>query len=265
MARALHETRHANSAAPLETVACNGLPEAELIENLFGLEGRTPGRPGGLYWPGAFERSRGGTLVLARLDAAPPGVVVRLRSALGEGRLLPAGGDERATPACGIVATARDRRASAVRALGELFEQQVAIPPLRERRGDIEDLFWHFAREAGFAGFPEAAAAHFASLEWPGNVGELRRAVGTEIVRSTREHSSPGMGREEIEAAVRSSWTPPEIKTPPAAEKKEKRTKKDKILELAARVASGELTADDAARLSGASVSYTKRILRKGS
>jgi len=264
MARGLHETRHADSATPLEIVACDGLPEAALLESLFGLEGRTPGRPGGLYWPGAFERSRGGTLVLARIDAAPPAVVVRLRSALGEGRLLPAGGDERTVPACGIVATARDPRASAVRALGEFFEQQVALPPLRERRGDIEDLFWHFAREAGFGGFPEAAAAHFASLEWPGNVGELRRAVGEEIERCLGKHASPGMKREDVEAAVRSSWSPPEIKTPPAAKKKKKRTKKDKILELAARVASGELTADDAARLSGATVSYTKRVLRKG-
>jgi len=266
MARALHETRHPNSAAPLEIVACDGLPEDELLGSLFGREGRTPGQLGGLYWPGAFERSRGGTLVLAGLDAAPPAVVVRLRSALGEGRLLPAGGDERAAPACGIIATARDRRASAVRGLSEFFDEEFSLPPLRERRGDIEDLFWHFACEAGFGGFPEAAASHFASLEWPGNVGELRRAVGKEIERCLGKHSSPGMKREDVEAIVRSSWSPPEVETPPAkaAPSKKKRSKKDKILELAARVASGELTADDAARLSGASVSYTKRILRKG-
>ena len=249
-------------------MTCDSLPEAELIEGLFGREGRTPGRPGGLYWPGAFERSRGGTFVLARMDAAPPAVVLRLCSALGRGRLLPAGGDERATPACGIVATARDPGASAVRVLAEFFDEEIALPPLKERRGDIEDLFWHFAREAGFGGFPEAAAAHFASLEWPGNVAQLRRAVGTEIERCQREHSSPGMGREDFEAAVRSSWSPPEVKAPPAqagrGNRKKKRSKKDKILELAARVASGELTTDDAARLSGATVSYTKRVLRKG-
>lgn len=207
------------------------------------------------------------------LDAAPPPVIIRLRAALGEGRLLPVNGDERAAPECGLVATARDPGAGAVRALAEFFEKHVALPPLRERRGDAEDLFWYFARAAGFGGFPEAAAGHFASLEWPGNVAELRGAIDEEIARWLTECSAPRRDRAAVEAAVRSSWSPPATEAPPVTEappepkrsgRKRKRSKKDKILELAARIASGELTPDAAARLSGATVSYTKRVLRKG-
>jgi len=220
-----------------------------------------------MYWPGAFERSRGGTLVLARLDAAPPAAVVRLRAALGEKRLLPLDGDERGLPDCVVAATARDTGASAVRALGDLFDRRVELPPLRERRGDAEDLFWHFAREAGFGGFPAAAAGYFASLGWPGNVAELRRAVDEEIARVVAQCSAAGRDRAAVEAAVRTSWSPPaepeQLKERPKKRSK-KLSKKDKILELAARVESGELDPDDAARLAGATVSYTKRILRQG-
>jgi transcriptional regulator with AAA-type ATPase domain len=254
-------------------VRCDASPEDELVARLFGREGRTPGRRGGLYWPGAFERARGGTVVIARLDAAPPGVVVRLRAALAEGKLLPVSGDERSMPEAGVIATARDPRAAAVTALSSLFEPRVDVPPLRDRRGDAEDLFWHFARASGFEGFPAAAATHFASLEWPGNVSEFRHAVSDEIERCLGKFSAPGRDRAWVEARTRASWTSPRPKAPPpgaaldrekGAPKKKRRSKKDKILEVAARVAAGELTPEDAARLSGATVSYTKRVLRKG-
>jgi transcriptional regulator with AAA-type ATPase domain len=246
-------------------VRCDASPEDELVARLLGREGRTPGRRGGLYWPGAFERARGGTVVIARLDAAPPEVVIRLRAALAEGKLLPIDGDERSVPETGVVSTARDPRASAVKALSPLFDERIDVPPLRDRRGDAEDLFWHFARASGFEGFPAAAATHFASLEWPGNVSEFQGAVADEIERCLGKFSAPGRDRAGVEARTRASWTPPRAKVPPpeAAPKKKRRSKKDKILEVAARVASGELTPEDAARLSGATVSYTKRVLRK--
>ncbi len=273
LARALHFGRRSGAPTPLEIVRCDGSPEGALLEDLFGREGRSPGRRGGLYWPGAFERARGGTVILARLDAATPPVVVRLRAVLAEGRLMPVDGDDRSAPEFGLVATARDPGASAVRALSSLFDSSSSVPPLAERRGDIEDLFWHFARASGFEGFPAAAATHFAGLPWPGNVPELRAAVGREIARWLAECSSPGMDRSAVESAVRSSWSPP-AETQPDKEPKEpkklkkrpkKQSKKDRILELAARVSSGEITSEDAARLSGATVSYTKRVLRKGS
>jgi transcriptional regulator with GAF, ATPase, and Fis domain len=196
--------------------------------------------------------------------------VVRLRAALAEGTLLPIDGDGRSVPEAGIIATARDARASAVTSLASLFEPRVDVPPLRERRGDAEDLFWHFARDAGFDAFPAAAAAHFASREWPGNVPEFREAVADETARCLNKFSAPGRDRAGVEARARASWTPPRAKPPPPDAKKKggprkKRSKKDKILEVAARVAAGELTPEDAARLSGATIAYTKRVLRKGS
>jgi len=57
------------------------------------------------------------------------------------------------------------------------------LPPLRERRGDIEALFWHFIERMNHGGLrriegvTRAAMDAIRSYPWPGNVRELRSAV----------------------------------------------------------------------------------------
>src|SRR5436305_4297588 len=57
------------------------------------------------------------------------------------------------------------------------------LPPLRERRGDTEALFWHFIERMNHGGLrriegvTRAAMDAIRSYPWPGNVRELRSAV----------------------------------------------------------------------------------------
>ncbi|KYF91468.1 hypothetical protein BE20_14525 [Sorangium cellulosum] len=53
---------------------------------------------------------------------------------------------------------------------------QVALPPLRERQGDIPQLVRHFEQEPP-PPLSEEVVAGLASRSWPGNVRELRNAV----------------------------------------------------------------------------------------
>src|SRR3989441_12072866 len=57
------------------------------------------------------------------------------------------------------------------------------LPPLRERRGDIEALFWHFIERMNHGGLRRIEGVTRAAMDailaypWPGNVRELRSAV----------------------------------------------------------------------------------------
>jgi DNA-binding NtrC family response regulator len=57
------------------------------------------------------------------------------------------------------------------------------LPPLRERRGDIDALFWHFVGEMNggtlrrISGVAREAMDAIRTYSWPGNVRELRSAV----------------------------------------------------------------------------------------
>ncbi|MGC8470216.1 MAG: helix-turn-helix domain-containing protein, partial [Acetobacteraceae bacterium] len=74
--------------------------------------------------------------------------------------------------------------------LDRLAFDVIAIPPLREREGDVRLLAEHFAArmaaELGrpyFAGFAPQALAVLESHPWPGNVRELRNVVERSLAR----------------------------------------------------------------------------------
>jgi two-component system, NtrC family, response regulator HydG len=83
-----------------------------------------------------------------------------------------------------VIVTSRrdlDREAQAGRLLDELLKvvcvARLELPPLRRRRGDVDVLALHFARELGVAEIDDEALAHWREDPWPGNVRELRHAV----------------------------------------------------------------------------------------
>ena len=59
----------------------------------------------------------------------------------------------------------------------------LSLPPLRQRAGDVDALFWHFVGELNqqgprrIEGVTRAAMDAIRSYPWPGNVRELRSAV----------------------------------------------------------------------------------------
>jgi DNA-binding NtrC family response regulator len=68
----------------------------------------------------------------------------------------------------------------------------IAMPPLRQRPGDIPLLAMHFLRQFGaqagreVVGFSESAMAALTHYAWPGNIRELENAVEHAVVLSRR-------------------------------------------------------------------------------
>lgn len=183
-ARALHRASR-RAGAPFVAVAVAGLNPELLEAELFGVRrgaytGADEDRAG------LFEQAEAGTLYLDGLDALPLPLQPKLLRVLEDGGFRPVGGGgERRSQARVVAATRRDL-AEAVRA-GAFREDlyyrvrvlEIALPPLRERRGDIPLLLEHFlalaARQSGAGVAPpgEAERQRLLLHAWPGNVREL--------------------------------------------------------------------------------------------
>ena len=75
--------------------------------------------------------------------------------------------------------------------LDRLSFEVLFLPPLRERRGDIFLLAYHFAQRMGYEldrpespEFSETVLQQLAGYPWPGNVRELKNAVERAVYRS---------------------------------------------------------------------------------
>jgi transcriptional regulator with GAF, ATPase, and Fis domain len=189
LARAVHAGSQRRSG-PFVVVDC-GAVVANLIESeLFGHEkgaftGATDTRKG------AFELANKGTLFLDEIGELPLSMQPKLLRALETRRIRRVGGErELAVDIRVVAATHRDLRLEVER--GHFREDlyfrlavvPLALPPLRERRGDIALIASRLLAHMGAAGAgapaqqltPEALQA-LAAHDWPGNVRELRNVL----------------------------------------------------------------------------------------
>ena len=183
---------HSNSPrkdGPFLAINCAAIPEALMESELFGHErgaftGATRQRIG------AFERAKGGTILLDEIGDMRLALQAKLLRVLQEREIQRVGGgvtvpiDIRV-----IVATNKDLEA-AVKA-GEFREDlfyriagfPIVIPPLRQHRMDIPLLANHFlnkhAERGGrsVSGISAAALRLLLQYDWPGNVRELDNAI----------------------------------------------------------------------------------------
>lgn len=61
---------------------------------------------------------------------------------------------------------------------------RIAIPPLRERKGDVPLLVEHVLREAGGMRISPLAMRSLLACDWPGNVRQLLSALESARIRS---------------------------------------------------------------------------------
>ncbi|GMV98482.1 MAG: sigma-54-dependent Fis family transcriptional regulator [Phycisphaerae bacterium] len=174
---------------PFVPVNCSAVP-AELFESeLFGHQkGAFTGAAADK--PGLFETADGGTLFLDEIGDLPPALQPKLLRAL-ETHTIRRVGDTRDRPfdVCLIAATNRDLAAQVAqgRFREDLYYRlkvvSIAIPPLREREGDVLLLAERFcAQLAAKYGLAElrlspAARERLQAGTWPGNVRELKHAL----------------------------------------------------------------------------------------
>jgi DNA-binding NtrC family response regulator len=180
VARAIHD-RSRRRTAPFKVLHCSALPPELLEQELFG------GPAGG---PTIFRRAEGGTVVIEEIHHLPLHIQSQLNS------FLENVADKRLR---GILSPADDVRllATSSQPLENLLKEgrfredlfyrisviPIQVPPLRQRRDDIEALSLHFLRNyARISGLDVQEIDRYAldllkNYAWPGNVGELQNAI----------------------------------------------------------------------------------------
>ena len=192
-ARALHELSN-RADEPFVAVNCAALP-AELIEaELFGVEkGAYTGAHAARA--GRFERADGGTLLLDEVGEMPLAAQAKLLRVLQEGEIERVGGETTRKVNVRLVAATNVDLEQAVLAgrfrrdlMYRLNVYPICIPPLRERKTDIEPLaqgmLARFCALHGkrVLGFEERALQALQQHDWPGNVRELENLVERGVI-----------------------------------------------------------------------------------
>ena len=185
-AQAIHNAGRRREA-PFVAVHCGGIPRSLMRSELFGFDGEG-GRPG------KCELADGGTMFLIEsldgVEALPLTAQMGIVRLLRGGETARVGGGQGRTVNVRLIAGAGPGLSEAVREglflkeLHELLrEYTITVPPLRERRSDIEALAARcasrFAQALGKQPKPIAPEAMEALLRysWPGNVRELETVL----------------------------------------------------------------------------------------
>lgn len=171
------------------TVSCPALPRELLESELFGHErgsftGATSARAG------RFEQASKGTLFLDEIGDLPSELQPKLLNVLQDREFFRVGGNKLLrTETRVIAATNVDLRARVN--TGSFREDlyyrlniiELHIPPLRDRKEDIEtlagDILKRIAQRRGVDGWKltSAASAALLAFEWPGNVRQLENVL----------------------------------------------------------------------------------------
>ncbi|HVZ72755.1 MAG TPA: sigma 54-interacting transcriptional regulator [Polyangia bacterium] len=195
VARAIHE-RSPRRDRPLVKVNCGaisaGLVESELFGHVKGaFTGALANREG------RFKLAEGGTIFLDEIGEMPLDAQVKLLRVLQEGELEPVGCSKTVRVDVRIIAATNRDLTTAVREgrfRSDLYYRlaiiPLAVPPLRDRRGDVERLVRHFvprlARRHGKAvvDVPPEVMQGLVAHTWPGNVRELQNTLERAVVLS---------------------------------------------------------------------------------
>lgn len=190
-ANAIHmQSRRKDS--PFVAVNFAAMSESLIESELFGYaEGAFTGaKKGGR--PGLFEQAHGGTLFLDEIGDAPLHFQVKLLRVLQEKTVRRIGDDKVIPIDVRIIAATNKDIAELVRQ-GQFREDlfyrinvlSLRIPPLRERKDDIELFARHFYREftvddpkrSDFASFFKEVRNEIVDYSFPGNVRQLRNLI----------------------------------------------------------------------------------------
>ncbi|MCB9735451.1 MAG: sigma-54-dependent Fis family transcriptional regulator [Deltaproteobacteria bacterium] len=193
LARSVHEVSR-RRGAPFVALNCGAIPSHLAESELFGHEkGAFTGAIKAQM--GAFERAHHGTLFLDEVTEMPLDLQVVLLRVLEVGHVQRVGGAREVPVDVRVVAaTNRDPREAvkAGRLREDLFYRlhviPLALPPLRERRDDVQILATHFLADlaersgAGAPRLTEAALDALVAHAWPGNIRELRNTLSRAFV-----------------------------------------------------------------------------------
>jgi tetratricopeptide (TPR) repeat protein len=188
VARIIHDSGP-RGRGPFLDVNCAAIPEALVEAELFGYEvgAFTDARHAK---PGLFEAASSGTLFLDEIDALPLPLQGKLLTAIEEKRVRRVGAVAAQAVDVKVIAATQvelSRYVATGRFRADLYHRLavivLALPPLRERGGDVLLLAQQWLRQyAEGHGLPPkrlsgAAEAWLQAYRWPGNVRELSHVM----------------------------------------------------------------------------------------
>ncbi|MFH1709030.1 MAG: sigma-54 dependent transcriptional regulator [Planctomycetota bacterium] len=207
-------------------INCSAIPATLFESELFGYErGAFTGAVG--RKPGKVESCRGGILFLDEIDTLPLVVQSKILRLIQQKEFQRVGGVETLTADVRIVAAAKADIEERVKR-GEFKEDlyyrlsviRIALPPLRERKDDIVDLFNYFLTESNrkhgrsIRNVSNGLIHKVLAYDWPGNIRELENAVERAVIMTregvlTEEHFPfLGNGGGGASACRKGTWTP---------------------------------------------------------
>jgi DNA-binding NtrC family response regulator len=216
------QTLHAlspRSTTPMVTVNAGGLSEGVFESELFGhVKGAfTDARSDRV---GRFELADGSTLFLDEIANVPLNLQAKLLRVLETGDLERVGSSTtRRVNVRVLAATNADVNAEAAAGrfrqdlLFRLNTIEIQIPPLRDRREDVDLLAHHFLHgysqryRKNISGFDPAALKALHDHPWPGNVRELDHAVERGVLLS----SGPSVHAADLGLRVQSAGGPAKL------------------------------------------------------
>ncbi|HLY91932.1 MAG TPA: sigma-54 dependent transcriptional regulator [Candidatus Angelobacter sp.] len=226
VARAVHACSP-RSSEPFVSINCGAFPETLLESELFGyVKGAFTGASQNKR--GLFEVASGGTIFLDEISEMSVSMQVKLLRVLQERTIRPVGGTQE-TPIDVRVIAATNKDLKQMVASNTFREDlyyrvsviPIQVPPLRERREDVELLANHFLKKYANAAQksivrirPESLEA-LRNFEWPGNVRQLEntieRAVAMETGGELRIDLDADQPRARAAAASSNGHHPPSV------------------------------------------------------
>jgi len=196
IARAIHDLSP-RSTGPYIRVNCGALTESLLESELFGhVKGSFTGAVDNRT--GRFEAAHTGSIFLDEINSTSPKLQVKLLRVLQEGEFERVGDNNTKKVDTRIIAaTNRDllEEIEANRFREDLYYRlnvvPIYLPPLRERRDDVEPLVLFFLQRYAEQNRREMCRVHTESMQllrehdWPGNVRELQNYVERAVILGT--------------------------------------------------------------------------------
>jgi two-component system response regulator AtoC len=213
VARAIH-TRSSRKGQPFVAINCGAIPENLLESELFGHR-KGAFTDASSDRRGLFEEATGGTLFLDEIGELPLNLQVKLLRVVQEETIRRLGDTKDVKVDVRIIAaTHRDLAADvkAGRFREDLFYRihvlSIHIPPLRERREDVNLLIDHFVTRnnarlgTNMRGLSPEVRRLLLEYAWPGNVRELENTIERAMVLAESDIMQEGDLPERIRDAL---------------------------------------------------------------
>ncbi len=194
VAKGIHMCDEKRKNKPFVEISCGALSETLLESELFGhMKGAFTGAIKDKE--GRFEYAKGGTIFLDEIDAFSPSLQVKLLKVLQDG-VFERVGDNVTRKAEARIIVATNQQLTDLVEKGDFREDlyyrinviAIEMPPLRERKNDIQGLIQHFiqiyseSNNKNIRGASDDLIKTFKSYNWPGNIRELENAIEGAVI-----------------------------------------------------------------------------------